>query len=131
MTRREDGREVVGRKRAGLAAGSVAGRSAVAGEHPGGPLAGRIRLTGEPGAEAGRGDRHRGAAGGAAAVVELGEVGGQGRVIEPEAVEPGVELAEGAGVGAAGVVAQRGVDQAVRGHARMADRGLRRGDHGE
>ena len=45
--------------------------------------------------------------------VELGEAGGQGRVIEPAAGEPGVELAEGAGVGAAGVGADRGVDQAA------------------
>ena len=43
-----------------------------------------------------RGDRHRGAAGGAAGGVELGQVGGQGCVIKPPAVEPGVELAEGA-----------------------------------
>ena len=64
-------------------------------------------------------------------VVELGEVGGQGRVIELLAGEPGVELAERAGVGAAGVVAQRGVDQAARGRARRADRGLSRGDLGE
>ena len=55
------------------------------------------------------GHRHRGAAG----VVELGEVGGQGRVIEPAAVEPVVKPAEGASVGAAGVVALRGVDQRV------------------
>ena len=50
-----------------------------------------------------------------AGVVELREVGGQGRVIELPAVEPGVELAERAGVGAAGVVADRRVDQAARG----------------
>ena len=65
----------------------------------------------------------------AAGVVELGEVGGQGRVIEPEAVWPGVELAEGAG--AAGVCAHRGVDQAACRCAWRADRGFRRGDHGE
>ena len=40
-------------------------------------------------------------------VVELGQVGGQGRVIEPEAGEPDVELAEGAGVRPAGVGADR------------------------
>ena len=40
-------------------------------------------------------------------VVEFGQVGGQGRVIEPEAGEPGVEVAEGAGVGPAGVGADR------------------------
>ena len=68
----------------------------------------------------------------AARVVELGEVGGQGRVVElPAAGEPGVELAEGAGVGAAGIGADRGVDQAARGRARPAERGLGRGDLGE
>ena len=53
-------------------------------------IAGRVRLAGERRAEAGRGDRHRGAQGGAPRVVELGEVGGQGRVIEP-----GVEAGRG------------------------------------
>ena len=67
----------------------------------------------------------------AAGVVELGEVGGQGRVIELLAGEPGVELAEGAGVGAAGIGADRGVDQAARGRGRRADRGVGRGDLGE
>ena len=46
--------------------------------------------------------------------------GGQGRVIELPAGEPGVELAEGVGVGAAGVGADGGVDQAARGRARRA-----------
>ena len=52
-------------------------------------IAGRVRLAGELRAEAGRGDRHRGARGGAPRVVELGEVGGQGRVIELLAAAPG------------------------------------------
>ena len=60
--------------------------------------------------------------------MELGQVGGQGRVIEPPAVEPGVELAEGAGVRPAGVVAQRGVDQAARGRRGAADGRLGRRD---
>ena len=94
VARGEHGRQVLGRERAGPTAATVGGRPAVAGEYPGGPLAGRVRLAGELRAEAGRGDRHRGARGGAPRVVEFGEVGGQGRVIEPEAVEPGVELAE-------------------------------------
>ena len=80
---------------------------AVAGEHSGGLLAGRVHLAGEAGPEPRRGDRHPGARGGAPRGVELGEVGGQGRVIELLAAEPGVELAEGAGVGAAGVGADR------------------------
>ena len=58
--------------------------------------------------------------------MELGEVGGEAGVLEP-----GVELAGGAGVGAASVVAQRGVDQVARGRARRADHGLRRGDPSE
>ena len=72
---------------------------------PGGPgtsLTGGTRHPDEPGAEARGGDRRRGRRGGSPRVVELGEVGGQGRVIEPAAIEPSVDLAEGAGVGAAG-----------------------------
>ena len=46
-------------------------------------------------------------------------------------VVPAVELAEGAGVGAAGVCADRGVDQAARGRRGAADRGVGRGDLGE
>ena len=125
----EYGHQVRGAERAGLAAAAVAGRSAVSGEHPCGLLAGRVRLAGESGPEARRGDRHCGAAGGAAGVVELGEVGGQGCVIEPETAEPAVELAEGAGVGAAGVVTEGGVDQAARGRRGAADRGVGRGDY--
>ena len=63
--------------------------------------------------------------------MELGEVGGQGRVIERAPVELGVELAVGAGVGAAGVVADRGVDQATRRGRRVADGRSGRGDLGE
>ena len=61
----------------------------------------------------------------------VGEVGGQGRVIELLAGEPGIEAAQGTGVGAAGVGADRGVDQAARGLARPAAGGLGRGDLGE
>ena len=67
----------------------------------------------------------------AATVVELGGVGGEAHVIERAPVEPGVELAEGAGVGAAGVCADRGVDQAARGRGRRADLGVGRGDLSE
>ena len=55
----EDGRQVVCCERTGLAAAAVAGRSPVAGEHPCGPLAGRVRLAGEPGVELGRGRQRR------------------------------------------------------------------------
>ena len=89
------------------------------------------RPAGEESPEASRGYRHCGAPGGAGGGAELGEVHGQGCVIEPEATEPGIELAEGAGVGAAGVVAEGGVDQAARGRARPADRAVGRGEHGE
>ena len=131
VARGEHGRQVRGAERAGLASTAVAGRSAVAGEDSGGPLAGRVRLAGEAGPEPRRGDRRRGRRGGAPRGVELGEVGGQGRVIELLAAEPGVELAEGAGVGAAGVCAHRRVDQAARGRGRRAVRGVGRGDLGE
>ena len=60
--------------------------------------------------------------------MEFGEVGGEAGVLEPAAVEPGVELAEGAGVGAAGVVTDRRVDQAARRGRRAADGCLGRHD---
>ena len=57
VARGEHGRQVRGAEWAGLAAATVGGRPAVAGEYPGGPLAGRVRLAGELRAEAGRGHR--------------------------------------------------------------------------
>ena len=63
--------------------------------------------------------------------MQLGEVGGQGHVVELAAIEPGVEPPERAGVGAAGVRADRGLDQAARGRRRPADRGLFGVDPGE
>ena len=45
--------------------------------------------------------------GAAPGIVQRGEVGGEACVLEPAAVEPGVELAEGAGVGAARVLSLR------------------------
>ena len=111
MARGEDGRQVRGAERAGLAAAAIAGR---------------VRLAGELRAGAGRGHRHRDAARGVATVVELGDVGGEAHVIERAPGEPGVEAAQGAGVGAAGIGADQGVDQAARGRGRRADRGLSR-----
>ena len=73
----------------------------VPGQHPGRPLADGSGLPGELRAEARRGDRHRGARGSAAGVVQLGEVGGQGHVVELAAVEPGVQASQRPGVGAA------------------------------
>ena len=46
-----------------------------------------------------------------ARVVELGDTGGEGRIIERAPVEPPVAAAERPGVGAAGVGADRSVDQ--------------------
>ena len=56
--------------------------------------------------------------------MQLGEVGGQGRVVDLAAAEPGVEPAERAGVGPPGVRADGGLDEAARGLCRAADRGL-------
>ena len=53
--------------------------------------------------------------------MQLGEVGGQRHVVELAAVEPGVEPPQRAGVGAAGVRADGGLDQASRGRCRAAD----------
>ena len=64
----------------------------VAGEDPGGAFPGRARLAGEAGPEAGPGHRRRGAGRGSPMVVELGEVGGEGRILEPAVGEPGVDL---------------------------------------
>ena len=86
VARGEHARQVRGAERAGPAATTVAGGPAVVGENSGGLLAGGVRLAGKAGSEPRRGNRHRGARGGAAGVVELGEVGGQGRVIELPAV---------------------------------------------
>ena len=56
--------------------------------------------------------------------MQLGEVGGQGHVVELAAVEPSVEPLQRARVGAAGVLADGGLDQAARGRRRPSDRGL-------
>ena len=53
---------------------------------------------GEAGPEARRGHHRRGARRRPALVVEFGEVGGEGLVVEPAAGEPGVEPAQSAGV---------------------------------
>ena len=50
--------------------------------------------------------------------MQLGEVGGQGRVVDLAAAEPGVEPAERAGVGPPGVRADGGLDEAARGLCR-------------
>ena len=80
---------------------------AVAGEDARGQLASGARLPDQLGAEAGRGDRHRGARGPAPGIVQLGEA----CVFEPLAVEPGVEALERAGAAGVGVGADGGFDQ--------------------
>ena len=106
----EHGRQVRDPERPRLSSPPIGGGPPVAGEHPGRPLAGGSGLPGELRAEARRGDRHRGARGGAARVVQLGEVRREGHVIELAAVEPGVEPPPRPGVGAAGVRAYGGLD---------------------
>ena len=56
--------------------------------------------------------------------MQLGEVGGEAHVVELASVEPGVQPPERAGVRAAGVRADGGLDQAAGGRSRPADRGL-------
>ena len=87
----------------------------VAGEDPGGAFPGRARLSGKAGPEARRGHRRRGARRGSAQVVESGEVGGDGRILEPAAIEPGVEPAERPGVLPAGVRGEGGLGEAAGG----------------
>ena len=83
-------------------------------------------MTGELRAKARRGDRHRSARarGSAPGVVQLGEVRREGHVVELAPVEPGVEPPERAGVGAVGVRADGGLDQAARGLRLAPDLGL-------
>ena len=120
----EHGREVRGAERRRLATAALGGGPPVAGEHAGGPGAGRGRLAGEPRAEAGRGGpTARALADARPRVVELGEVEGEGRVVERAAGEPGVEPVERAGVGPAGVRAERGGGEAARGRRGPLERG--------
>ena len=60
---------------------------------------------------------------GTSGVVQLGEVGGQGHIVERPAVEPGIEPPERAGVGPPRVRADGGLDQAARGCRRPPERG--------
>ena len=120
----EDGGEVCGPERAGLAAAALAGGSPVAGENPGGAFPGRARLSGEAGPEARRGGRHRGARRRPARAVELGEVGGEVLVVEGPAGEPGVEAADRPGVRPAGVRGDGGLGEPAGGRARAVERGL-------
>ena len=121
----EDGGEVRGPERPRLPSAAIAGGPPVAGEDPGRPFPGRARLAGEAGPEARRGYRRRRARRRPALVVELGEVGGEGRVLEPPAVEPGGQAAEGPGVRPAGVRAEGGLGEASGARARPRRGGSR------
>ena len=124
----EDGGEVRGPERPRLPSAAIAGGPPVAGEDPGRPFPGRARLAGEAGPEARRGYRRRRARRRPALVVELGEVGGEGRVLEPPAVEPGGQAAEGPGVRPAGVRAEGGLGEASGARARPRRGGSGRGN---
>ena len=80
------------------------------GQHAPGGRAGRVRIARELGAQPRGGDGHRGARGGAARLEQLGQVRGQAAVVELPAAEP----AEGPGVGAARVRADRGLGKPAR-----------------
>ena len=120
----EHGRQVRDPERPRLSSTPIAGGPPVTGQHPGGALAGGSGLPGQLRAETRRGDRHRRARRGAPGIVQLGEVGRQGHVVELAPVEPGVEAAERAGVRPSGVRADGGLDQPARGLSRSADCGL-------
>ena len=115
----EDGGEVRRPERPRLPPAAIGGRSPVAGEDAGCPFPGRTGLAVEAGPEARRGHRRRGARRRPALVVELGGVRGQGGVLEPAAVEPGIEAAERPGVCPAGVWADGGLGEAA-GERRVA-----------
>ena len=117
-------RQVRDPERPRLAPTAISGGSPVPGEHPGRPLADGSGLPGQLRAETRRGDRHRGARRGAASVVQLGEVGGQRHIVELAPSSQASSPSERAGVGAAGVRADGGLDQAARGRRRAADCGL-------
>ena len=61
------------------------------------------------------GDHHRSACGRAAGLVKVPQVGSEARVVERSSIEPGVELAAGHGVGAAGVGRRRALEEPDRG----------------
>ena len=122
--------EGVGTQRRGLAPAPLGSVAPEPGQHAIGARAAH-RGAGQRGAEGDGGDHERGGRGGAAGVEERGEVGGERGIGGRLSAAPRVELAQGAGVGVAGVGAQGVVGQLARGGGLGAagiEGGVRRGD---
>ena len=117
VARGKDGRKVVSGKGVGAASAAIGGGASEACEDAAGRFPGRVRVVGKAGAKPDGGDGQGGDARAPAEVVEDGQVGGEGRVVQGTTAAPGVELAEGAGVALAGVRTDRGDDQAAGGRA--------------
>ena len=114
----EDRGALVGGEASGLAAaarcvGSV--RSPKPLERVPGERPDRRGSTGIAGGALDGGDHHRSGRGRAADLVKVPKIGGEARVVERSTIEPGVELAAGHGVGAAGVGRRRALDEPDRG----------------
>ena len=112
VARGKDGRKVVGGKGVGAASAAIGGGAPEACEDAAGRFPGRVRVVGKAGAKPDGGDARA-----PGEVVEGGQVGGKGRVVQGTTAAPGVELAEGAAVALAGVRTDRGDDQAAGGRA--------------
>ena len=114
----EDGGALVGGEAAGLAA-AVRGvgrvRSPKPLERTPGERPDRHGRAGIAGGALDGGDHHRSACGRAVGLVKVPQVGGEVRVVERSSLEPGVELAAGHGVGAAGVGRHRAFEELDRG----------------
>ena len=94
---------MVGGKGVGAASAAIGGGAPEACEDAAGRFPGRVRVVGKAGAKPDGGDGQGGDARAPAKVVEGGQVGGKGRVVQGPMAAPGVELAEGAAVALAGV----------------------------
>ena len=106
----KDGGEVVGGEGVGAASAAIGGGAPEACEDAAGRFPGRVRVVRKAGAKADGGDGQGGDARAPAGVVEDGQIGGEGRVVQGTTAAPGVELAEGAAVALAGVRADGGGD---------------------
>ena len=117
VARGKDGRKVVGGKGVGPASAAIGGGAPETCEDAAGRFSGRVRVVGQAGAKPGGGDGEGGDARAPAGVVEDGQIGGEGRVVQGTTAAPGVELAEGAAVALAGVRTEGGGDKAAGGRA--------------